>query len=605
MQKDLQADPFALSFGNTLSIPFPSISSLIENTIEDALGLTEMSSLYAQAMAKNQAQDSFYDTVLNTMNCTYEVKGLDLIPKEGPVIVVANHPFGGIEGVILGSILGSIRSDFKIMANSLLGRIPQFHESMIFVNPFGGNEAITENRKGLKEAIHWVKDGGILGIFPAGEVSHFQPSIGMIADPYWNTNIVRMAKMTNATIIPMFIHGHNSLLFQAMGLIHPRLRTMLLPREFLKRKYGNVSITVGKPIQKQLLNTFISETDCTRYIRQRTYLLQLDRTIQSKNQDLNQQEIPTGSWDEISEELKRYTQQDILAESGDYVVYVAKAETQPAILREIGRLRECAFREVGEGTGKALDLDIFDSEYDQLILHKAGHGIIGGYRLGRTDHLRRVFGKNGLYTQTLFHYSQGFHELMPKGLELGRAFICKEFQRSFLPLQLLWKGIGAYILQQQEYRFLFGSVSISNNYHPLSKQLIISYLKEYCFDHDFASCIKAKHPFVPGKQYLSFQALMGNEKIHSDIEVINSMIMEIEPDGKGIPILIRQYMKLGGKFCGFGIDPAFNDAVDCLVMIDLLKADDSMLERYIGEDGLNVFRNFHLCNTSHHYSQIL
>jgi hypothetical protein len=148
-------------------------------------------------------------------------------------------------------------------------------------------------------------------------------------------------------------------------------------------------------------------------------------------------------------------------------------------------------------------------------------------------------------------------------------------------------------------------VSISNNYHPLSRQLIISYLKEYCFDHDFATCIKAKHPFVPGKQYLSFQALIGNEKIHSDIEVINSMIMEIEPDGKGIPILIRQYMKLGGKFCGFGIDPAFNDAVDCLVMIDLLKADDSMLERYIGEDGLNDFRNFHLCNTSHHYSQIL
>jgi len=603
MHKDLQADPFAISISNSLNFPFPSIGSLIERIIEDSIGLSTMSSMYEYALSMHNEDDSFYDTVLKTMNCTYHVHGHELIPKEGPVIIVANHPFGGIEGVILGSLMGSIRPDFKIMANSLLGRIPEFHDSMIFVNPFGGNDAITENRKGLKEAIHWVKDGGILGVFPAGEVSHYQPSMGMITDPYWNTNIVRMAKMTDASIIPMFIHGHNSLLFQTMGMIHPRLRTMLLPREYLKQNNQQITISVGKPIQKQVLSSFMSENDCTRYIRQRTYLLQLDRNIK-KNEIIHQQEIPSPSRDEIERELSRYTQDDMLAESGDYAVYLAKAETHPAILREIGRLRESAFREVGEGTGKALDLDIFDSEYDQLILHKTGHGIIGGYRIGRTDHVQSVFGKNGLYSQTLFQYSQEFHQRMPKGLELGRAFICKEFQRSFLPLQLLWKGIGAYIHKQLQYRYLFGSVSISNNYHPLSKQLIISYLKEHCFDNEFASCIKAKHPFLFSKQYHAFQTMIGTQNIHSDIEVINSMIMEIEPDGKGIPILIRQYMKLGGKFCGFGIDPAFNDAVDCLVMIDLLKANNSMLERYIGEDGLNEFRNFHLCNTTHHFSQI-
>lgn len=603
MHKDLQADPFAISISNSLNFPFPSIGSLIERIIEDSIGLSTMSSMYEYALSMHNEDDSFYDTVLKTMNCTYHVHGHELIPIEGPVIIVANHPFGGIEGVILGSLMGSIRPDFKIMANSLLGRIPEFHDSMIFVNPFGGNDAITENRKGLKEAIHWVKDGGILGVFPAGEVSHYQPSMGMITDPYWNTNIVRMAKMTDASIIPMFFHGHNSLLFQTMGMIHPRLRTILLPREYLKQNNQKITISVGKPIQKQVLSSFMSENDCTRYIRQRTYLLQLDRNIK-KNEIIHQQEIPSPSRDEIERELSRYTQDDMLAESGDYAVYLAKAETHPAILREIGRLRESAFREVGEGTGKALDLDIFDSEYDQLILHKTGHGIIGGYRIGRTDHVQSVFGKNGLYTQTLFQYSQEFHQRMPKGLELGRAFICKEFQRSFLPLQLLWKGIGAYIHKQLQYRYLFGSVSISNNYHPLSKQLIISYLKEHCFDNEFASCIKAKHPFLFSKQYHAFQTMIGTQNIHSDIEVINSMIMEIEPDGKGIPILIRQYMKLGGKFCGFGIDPAFNDAVDCLVMIDLLKANNSMLERYIGEDGLNEFRNFHLCNTTHHFSQI-
>lgn len=604
MQQEFQTSPFELRFSQESEYSFPPIRSLIEKAFEDILGLTEMSKIYTEASSHLISGHSFYDTVLSVMNCHTEISGIELIPKDGPVIIVANHPFGGIEGVILGSILGNIRPDFKIMANSLLARIPQFHDSMIFVNPFGGDDAITENRKGVKEAIHWLKAHGILGVFPAGEVSHFNPSIGMITDSEWNANIVRIAKLSNATIIPMFIHGRNSLLFQALGMMHPRLRTALLPREFLNHINGKISITIGKPIQKQLLNAFHNEHDCMRYIRQRTYVLQLPRETNIKRSDEFHEDIASASSNAIEDELCRYTKDDVLAESGDYTVYLAKAETHPAIIREIGRLRECAFREVGEGTGKALDLDIFDSEYDHLILHKEHHGIIGGYRIGKTDHIREVFGKNGLYTQTLFHYSNRFHERIEKGLELGRAFICKEFQRSFLPLQLLWKGIGTYIIKNPEYRYLFGSVSISNEYHPLSKELIISYLKEYCFDHEIASNVKAKSPLIQGKSKQAFQQLMGSEKIHSDIDIINSMIMEIEPDGKGIPILIRQYMKLGGKFCGFGIDHGFNNAIDCLVMIDLLKADDSMLMRYIGEDGLQKLRNVHFCNHSHHFSQI-
>ena len=604
MQHELHSPPFALRFRQQSHVSFPSFQSLIERVCEDILGLSDMSRIYSEALSQTIPGKSFYDSVLNVMNCHVQISGTEHIPKEGPVIIVANHPFGGIEGVIMGSILANTRPDFKILANSLLGRIPQFHDTMIFVNPFGGEDAITDNRKGLKEAIHWLKDDGILGVFPAGEVSHFQPNIGMITDSQWNPNIVRMARLSNATIIPMFIHGRNSLLFQVMGMIHPRLRTAILPREYLKQRNGHINITIGKPIQKQLLNAFLNEHDCMRYIRQRTYVLQIDRDTQTKNNQAYHEEIASASLNAIEEELSRYTHDDILAESGDYAVYIAKADSQPAIIREIGRLRECAFREVGEGTGKALDLDVYDSEYDHLILHKSGHGIIGGYRIGRTDHVRKVFGKNGLYTQTLFHYSQRFHEQMPKGLELGRAFICKEFQKSFLPLQLLWKGIGTYILKHSDYRYLFGSVSISNEYHPLSKELIISYLKEYCFDQEFATSIRAKYPFVQGKNKQAFQALMEGERIHSDIDIINSMIMEIEPDGKGIPILIRQYMKLGGKFCGFGVDHGFNDAIDCLVIIDLLKAEETMLERYIGEDGLKQFRNAHFCTNSHHFSQI-
>jgi putative hemolysin len=203
----------------------------------------------------------------------------------------------------------------------------------------------------------------------------------------------------------------------------------------------------------------------------------------------------------------------------------------------------------------------------------------------------------------LFTYSHGFKQRIPKGLELGRAFICKEYQRSFLPLQLLWKGIGTYIAQHKEYRFLFGSVSISNNYTVFSRQMIVHYLRTHCFDTTLAEHVHPKNKFnhlIP-KQLKHF--INDSANVLEDIDTLNSVIMEIEPDGKGIPILIRQYMKLGGKFCGFGIDPSFNDAIDCLVMIDIMKGDNTMLERYIGEDALKELRNFHLCTSFQNHSQ--
>jgi len=603
MQRDIAQNPFTLTFKRIPLAPFPSITDIFEQSIEHILGLTSLKRKYHKALKESHSGESFYDTVLNVMNCKYDVSGMDHIPSEGGVIVVANHPLGGIEGVILGSMLGQKRKDFRIMANSLLERIPEFHDTMIFVNPFGGNEAVKQNLKGLKEAVNWVRDGGILGIFPAGEVSHYQPGINAVEDPYWNSNIVRIAKMTNATIIPMFINGHNSTLFQALGLLHPRIRTALLPNEFLRQEKKTIAITIGKPIQKQLIKSFISESDCTRYIRQRTYLLKYQQEKSQLHPLAHVEHIAASDSISLEKEISEFTDDDVIVESGEYRVYLTHATKTPCILREIGRLREQTFRDSGQGTGKSLDLDIFDAEYDHLILYKKGCGIIGGYRIARTDHIHNVFGKNGLYTQTLFTYSHGFKQRIPKGLELGRAFICKEYQRSFLPLQLLWKGIGTYIAKHKEYRFLFGSVSISNNYTVFSRQMIVHYLRTHCFDTTLAEHVHPKNKFnrlIP-KQLKHF--INDSANVLEDIDTLNSVIMEIEPDGKGIPILIRQYMKLGGKFCGFGIDPSFNDAIDCLVMIDIMKGDNTMLERYIGEDALKELRNFHLCTSFQNHSQ--
>jgi putative hemolysin len=281
-----------------------------------------------------------------------------------------------------------------------------------------------------------------------------------------------------------------------------------------------------------------------------------------------------------------------LVGAGQFRVYCARAPEIPWCLQEIGRLREVSFRAVGEGTGKAVDLDAFDQYYVHLFVWDGeAKAIVGSYRLGLADEIMEQLGEDGLYTHSLFRYSPRALEVMNPAIELGRSFVRPEYQRSYAPLMLLWRGIGAFIQRHPRYAVLFGAVSISNSYDPASRQLIVDYLRAYTVEKDLARYIKSRRPF--STRLSTFARRRDDDIGLKDVEQLSKLVSRIEPDEKGIPILLKQYLKLGGRLLGFNTDPDFSHALDGLMRVDLRNSDPKVLGRYMGEEGACTFLAYH------------
>jgi putative hemolysin len=516
----------------------------------------------------------------------------------GPVIVVANHPFGGVEGLILAFLLRSIRCDVKFLANYLLDRIPEMREMLISVDPFGTKQSRLRNIKPVRESIAWVRNGGMLVVFPAGEVSHFDPAKGAVTDPAWNEGLARLIRKTGAPVLPVFFQGANSALFQVAGMIHPLLRTVMLPAELLNKGNRKIAVRVGTLVTPGKLATFASDRALMNYLRLRTFIL--EHRAEGENGpetgskpaaaalSVADAVISPQCPDRLAAELASLPTRQTLVENGEYAVFLARAEQVPVLLLELGRLRELTFRTVGEGTGSELDLDRFDEHYLHLILwNREKKEVVGAYRLGLVDDILQRMGPKGLYTGTLFTFRSRFLENLGPALELGRSFIRPEYQKSYAPLLLLWKGIGRFIVENPRYRTLFGPVSITNEYHPLSRRLMMQFLASHASLPDLARQVTPKNP--PRTKPAAGWNDRAVGDLVTDIDGVSELIADIEPDLKGVPILLRQYLKLGGKIVGFNTDPEFGNALDGFIVVDLAGTDRRILERYLGREGTSSF----------------
>lgn len=282
-----------------------------------------------------------------------------------------------------------------------------------------------------------------------------------------------------------------------------------------------------------------------------------------------------------------------LVDHDDLLVIAARAPRIRNVLRELGRLREETFRLVGEGTGRSLDLDTFDYDYIHLFIwNKVKREVVGAYRLGATDELLPAKGRLGLYTSTLFDYKAKLLERINPALEMGRSFVRPEYQKSYAPLMLLWKGIGRFCVQNPRYRHLFGPVSISNNYQSVSKQLMVQFLK---LRHEMpggAELAQPRHPFrTDPPRGLGRLGRWDDlaQLVMTDADEVSALVAEIEPDKKGLPVLMRQYLKLGAKFLDFNVDPQFSDCLDGLIVVDLSRTEPRVLEKYMEKDGCASF----------------
>jgi len=528
---------------------------------------------------------SFLGEILNRLNIQVDISPEDMarVPKTGPVVAVANHPFGMAEGIALISILGQYRQDFRVLANDMLGALPDVRPFLIMVDPFGGEAAQKANRRGLRDALRWLQDGGMLLMFPAGEVSHMHFRHPGIHDPDWNRTAAALIKHSGAAAVPLYFEGANSALFQIAGMVHPRLRTALLPRELLNKHDQVLHLRVGHPAAASQFES-LDDEHATELLRRKTYWLahRKPRTTpvrrRLREDDPLFEAIPA---DWLRAELAALPPERVLVESGNWRVYLTTRNDCPFVVREIGRLREQTFRQAGEGTGKPVDLDDFDDHYLHLVLwRKDLHEIAGAYRMCGTD---RAGGQ--LYTKTLYRFSPQFFEQISPAVELGRSFIRIEHQRSFQPLLLLWRAIGEYVARNPQYRYLFGPVSISNTYQKASRVLMANTLLRLVGMPEIASFAKPRRPFY----HLPVNGLPQPESI----EDMESWVADLEPTGEGMPVLIRQYLKMGGRFATFHVDHSFGRTLDGLIVVDLAKTERRLLERYLGKEGAANFLVYH------------
>ncbi|UPQ87664.1 lysophospholipid acyltransferase family protein [Vibrio sinaloensis] len=578
-----------MSISSPFRLPTKTPLRVAESLTEWATGLSQLDKFYAQRPVNCDTR-CFLRYTLEVLGIDYRVvKGhADAVPKQGATVVVANHPLGCVEGVILAELLLMLRSDVQILANQYLKTVPELDELFIGVDVFEGADAPRANLKALRQAHQHLANGGLLLLFPAGEVSQLvKGTVPRLEDKEWSRSISHLVRKSRATTVPMFIDGQNSKRFYLAGKVHPLLRTLMLGRELLNKTNHTIGISIGEPIKYKEVNS-LTDAQIVHYLRLNTYLLQTPPSTKSVTSPASKSEIPVAPSLPIEDhldDLRQLPKQHHLLSSGEFDVYCTSADHIPSIMHEIGRLRELNFRQVGEGTGNALDIDRFDRYYLQLFVwDRDKQRLVGAYRLGLVDQIVAQYGLDGLYSRTLFHYQQPFIDSMGKSIEMGRSVIDSAYQKSMAPLLLLWKGIARYVANHPDYTHLFGPVSISNDYSEQTRQLLAQTMTLHHYDNHKAEFVTPSNP-LPKTELRWNQAMLS---ALADLQLLSRVIGRID-DGKGVPVLLRQYLALNGKLTCFNVDPDFNDALDGLIMVDLRDVPVKTLSRYMGANSAEQY----------------
>lgn len=513
----------------------------------------------------------FVERALEHLDIRAEVRDLDRMPARGPAIVIANHPTGAMDGLLLLSAIRRVRRDVRILGNQWLTRIPEMREWTIPLDVHATRPS--QRFAALRRARRWLGDGGLLVVFPAGAVARQVRDDTAIDEP-WSPGVLALARWSGAPVVPIHLAARpgRGLLWAAR--LHPWMATALLPRELLRQRGGQVSLSVGEPIDASRIEDWPEASSKLAYLRARVSALAPGRRRATAGAPLAPQLLPSL----IAREVAALPDDACLVQSGPYQVYCAGAEAIPFTLREIGRLREQTFREVGEGTGASEDLDDFDRTYRHLFLwHRTRAEIVGAYRMSEPARGRR------LYTETLFKWAQPPREVFGDALELGRSFVRTGYQRDPAALLLLWKGIGAFVARRPHIRRLFGPVSVSAAYSAISRDLISRWLVRAAADARVA-------PRRPVPRLRDVDALLGDGAVPA-LSDLDRLVRELE-GGQGLPVLLRQYWRLNGRVLAVSRDPAFSDVIDALLVVDMLEMPTAHLERYCGRDGARHIRGY-------------
>ncbi len=519
---------------------------------------------------------AFLDKVLEYFNFTYQVgaKSLDNIPSEGRVIVVANHPIGSLDGLALLKMVRSIRPDTRIVANEILSNIEALSPLFLPVETISGK---TTYKSQFQAMVSALENEQALIIFPAGEVSRIKPQ--GVRDGHWKTGFLKLAKRMRAPILPIHIEAKNSALFYSLSTVYKPLGSAMLAHEMFNKENQFLKFHVGKAIPWQELDKHdLPGRKLAKKFRKHLY-----RLPKKKSKPL------FGTLQTIAHPARRRLlkkelyQSDLLGETLDgKKIFLYDYKPDSPVIHEIGRLRELTFRAVEEGTGASSDIDQYDTYYRHLVLWD-DHDleITGAYRLGECRNIIKQKGISGLYSHTLFEFEDFFTRLLPDAIELGRSFVQPRYwgKRS---LDYLWRGIGAYLRQHPEIKYLFGPVSLSQAYSTASKDMILAfYMQQFGTTETLAT---ARQPYSISADIQKLAQCEFSGEYKDSFKQLNFHLKKL---GVKAPTLYKQYAEIceekGCRFIALNIDPDFNYCVDSLILVDINKIKQNKWQRYVGE----------------------
>lgn len=591
-----------------------SLKSLSAKIGMKILGVSELLDTYK----KNEAEiekHGLWTIAVRLLNLSINVHPdqLNHIPPEGPLVVVSNHPFGGADGIVLSYLVEQRRKDFKVFVTNMLSeQLPAAKPHFLDVELYNkSHENKARNQQAVAAAIEYVKGGGALIIFPAGTPAQATTPLGKADDLPWKMGAARIIKDSGAPVVPVFFEGQNSVFFQSVGIIFRKfksVRTLLLARELIKRKNTEVAIRIGSLIPFKNIENF-SPQETLKFLRTRVHLLKKaskktgpsqKALAKFKNTILPYklrksikvheiiEPIPTPKLTKFIESYHAQNPDSLILDSKKYKVFLFDgSKTSEDFLLEIGRLREITFRAAGEGTGKRCDLDEHDSIYHHIIVwNEQKQWISGSYRIGLSPHILPKRGIKGFYCHPFFNLTQEFFDRLGDSVELGRSFVRKEEQSQWI-LFFLWKGIAKFLHDNPNYKYLFGSVSISNDYSERSRVLMARYFYNSSEDTDrLRDIVKAEIPF-------DYECNLTAEEVNLVLDNINGvsglakLIADLEEDHKQIPVLVYRYFELGAKYISFAVDPDFGNTLDGFITVKIKDMPREQMKKYLSDEHLD------------------
>ena len=536
--------------------------------------------------------DAFIDAAFAALRMSLEIAEDDLqrIPETGPFVVVSNHPFGVLDALALIRHIRRRRPDFKLGVDGMLGATAQLDDALVVVSE-GDHHSSRPKVSGWKQATEHLRSGGGFGVFPAGRVSSFRRSKRVVADGRWSASVAGWAVKQGCPVVPVYIDGANSPLFQLLGLIHPSLRSLRVAAELRNKKGYVLRMRIGRPIRQRDVTGLDGNEQMARFLRARTYALGAAFDVRREyfaGLRLPKSPVPIEvrqPQEALTAEVAGLDEGMKLFDHGEFDIYLASADRIPCVLEEIGRCREETFRAVGEGTNRSLDLDEYDLYYQHLILWDREAGkLAGAYRIGEGWVIMERYGKRGFYTHSLFRMKAGFSPVLEASVELGRSFIVPEYQRQRMPLFLLWKGILSVLIQSPQARYILGPVTISSDYKRVSRALIMEFVRRHYWDAHWGQFIRPRKRFAFEEKRMDTDALL--EAAGGDVKRLDRILADIEPSEAVMPVLLKKYLHQNARILGFNRDPKFNNALDGLMLLDVQDLPAQTVENLQREFGL-------------------